>query len=213
MGCFITFEGIEGCGKTTQIRMAGEFLSAQGMPVIVTEEPGGTVLGAELRRILLNRATFDLCKEAELFLFLADRAQHVKETIRPALRDGKWVLCDRFSDATIAYQGFGREMDPDFVRRMCDFSSGALKPDMTLLFDLPVDVGLRRALERASRIENAPLEDRFEREALTFHEKVREGYLYLARKEPERFRVIDGGKAVMDVHREVSFHLSKWSKK
>lgn len=208
MGRFITFEGIEGCGKTTQIRMAGEFLSAQGVSVLVTEEPGGTALGAELRRILLNRATLDPCEEAELFLFLADRAQHVREIIRPALRDGKWVLCDRFSDATLAYQGFGRGLDLDFVRRMCDFSSGALKPDRTLLFDLPVDVGLKRALERVSRIEKAPPEDRFEREALTFHEKVKEGYLYLARGEPERFRVIDGGQTVMEVRRDVSFHLS-----
>jgi len=207
-GRFITFEGTEGCGKTTQIRMAGEFLRAQGIPVLVTEEPGGTVLGAELRNILLNRAAFDLCREAELFLFLADRTQHVREVIRPALREGTWVLCDRFSDATIAYQGFGRGMDPDFVRRMCDMSSDGLKPDRTLLFDLPVDVGLRRALDRASRAGTAPAEDRFEREALSFHERVREGYLSLARKEPERFRIIDGGKAVVDIHREVTLHLS-----
>jgi dTMP kinase len=206
-GRFITFEGTEGCGKTTQIRMAGEFLRAQNMPCIVTEEPGGTALGAELRKTLLNRATLDLCREAELFLFLADRAQHVREIIRPALREGKWVLCDRFSDATIAYQGFGRGMDPDFIRQMCDLSSDALKPDRTLLFDLPVDVGLRRALDRASRAGNAPAEDRFEREALNFHERVREGYLYLARQEPERFRVIDGGKAITDIFREVSSHL------
>lgn len=212
-GRFITFEGIEGCGKTTQIRMAGDFLRARGVPVIVTEEPGGTALGAELRRVLLNRAAFDLCREAELFLFLADRAQHVRELIGPALQDGTWVLCDRFSDATLAYQGFGRGMDPDFVRRMCDLSSGALRPDMTLLFDLPVETGLRRALERVSRIENAPLEDRFEREALNFHEKVRGGYLHLAREEPGRFRIINGGQAVVDVHREVSLHLSGYLKR
>ena len=116
MGCFITFEGIEGCGKTTQIRMAGEFLEAKGIPVIVTEEPGGTALGAELRKLLLNRSDFEFCTESELFLFLSDRAQHVKELIMPALSRNMWVLCDRFTDATVAYQCFGRGLDRDVVR-------------------------------------------------------------------------------------------------
>ncbi len=209
MGPFVTFEGIEGCGKTTQIRLAGEFLKAKGIPLIVTEEPGGTPLGEELRRLLLNKAAFDLGGEAELLLFLADRAQHVREVIRPALEKDRWVLCDRFSDATVAYQGFGRGLDRDVVLRLADFSSGSLKPDLTLLFDLPVEVGLRRALERVSRIRGAPSEDRFEREALTFHERVREGYLFLAGKEPERFRIIDGRQDIPAIHREVIGHLSE----
>lgn len=207
-GRFITFEGIEGCGKTTQIRLAGDFLRDRGIPVVVTEEPGGTALGEGLRSILLTRKAFDLCREAELFLFLADRAQHVRELIRPALQEGRWILCDRFSDATLAYQGFGRGMDTEFVRRMCDLASGSLRPDMTLLFDLPVEAGLRRALERVAGSGNGTPEDRFEREALGFHEKVRDGYLHLAKTEPDRFCVIDGSRTVMDVHRDVALHLS-----
>ncbi len=209
MGRFITFEGIEGCGKTTQIRMAAEFLRKEGIAVVVTEEPGGTPLGLELRRVLLNRSTFDLGGEAELFLFLADRAQHVREVILPALRENKWVLCDRYSDATLAYQGFGRGLALDFVRRLTDFSSGSLKPDLTFLIDLPVEIGLGRALERVARNSGEPAEDRFEREALTFHEKVREGYLSLAREEPERFQVLDGRQGIAEIHRDVSFWLAE----
>ena len=209
MGCFITFEGIEGCGKTTQIRMAGEFLEAEGVPAVVTEEPGGTALGRELRRLLLNHSDLDFCEESELFLFLADRAQHVRELILPALAKNAWVLCDRFSDATLAYQGFGRGLDRDIVRRLTDFASGSLKPIRTFLFDLPVEEGLARAMDRVSRIADAPAEDRFEREKLEFHRRVREGYLFLAREEPGRFIVIDGRKDIAAVHREVSSHLMK----
>jgi dTMP kinase len=204
MGCFITFEGIEGSGKTTQIRLAGEFLQAKGIPVIVTEEPGGTALGVELRRLLLNRSAFDLCGESELLLFLADRAEHVRELIRPALDGNKWVLCDRFSDATLAYQGFGRGLDLDSVRKLTDFASGLLRPVLTFLFDLPVEAGLGRAMERVARAGDTPAEDRFERERIEFHRRVREGYLSLAREEPGRFVVIDGRKDVASVHREVS---------
>jgi len=207
-GHFITFEGIEGCGKTTQIRLAGDFLRSRGISVIITEEPGGTALGGELREMLLKRKTFDLCREAELFLFLADRAQHVRELILPALQGGRWVLCDRFSDATVAYQGFGRGMDIDSVRRMCEIASGALGPDLTFLFDLPVETGLKRVLERAAGSGDAMPEDRFEREALSFHQKVRNGYLHLAREEPDRFRLINGDRPIADVHRDVAHYLS-----
>jgi len=209
MGCFITFEGIEGCGKTTQIRMAGEFLEAKGIPVIVTEEPGGTALGAELRKLLLNRSDFELCTESELFLFLSDRAQHVKELIMPALSRNMWVLCDRFTDATVTYQCFGRGLDRGVVRGMVDFAAAGLRPRLTFLFDLPVETGLARAMDRGSKTGYASEADRFESEKVEFHRRVREGYLVLAGEEPERFFVIDGRKEIPAVQREVSSRLAK----
>lgn len=203
MGSFITFEGIEGCGKTTQIKLAGEYLKKRNIPFIRTEEPGGSPLGMEIRKILLNDCSFKICVESEVFLFSADRAQHVKDIILPALKEGKWVLCDRFCDATIAYQGFGRGFDIDFIRGINAVSTGQLKPDMTFLFDVPVSVGLRRAMKRISRVRDAHKEDRFEKEEREFHEKVRKGYLSLAGSESERFRIVDGSKDISEVHRKV----------
>ncbi|MBE9547271.1 MAG: dTMP kinase [Proteobacteria bacterium] len=203
MGLFITFEGIEGCGKTTQIKMVGKYLDNRNISYIITEEPGGSSLGLKIREILLNKSSFEICAESELFLFSAARAQHVKEVILPALEGGEIVLCDRFFDATIAYQGSGRELDMNFIRQINAISAGHLKPDMTFLFDIPVEIGLKRAMGRISRIKNAPREDRFESEKIEFHKKVREGYLSLAKSEPERFRVIDGTKDILTVHREV----------
>jgi dTMP kinase len=208
MGFFITFEGIEGCGKTTQIKMGGEYLSSKHIPFIITEEPGGVPLGLEIRKILLNESSFAICAESEVFLFSAARAQHVRDVILPTLKENKVVLCDRFSDATIAYQGFGRGLDIHFIQKINETSTGQLKPDMTLLFDTPVEVGLQRAMERISLFEGASKEDRFEREEIKFHEKVRAGYLSLARNEPERFRIIDGTKSIDEVHREVCSHIS-----
>lgn len=208
MGFFITFEGIEGCGKTTQIKMAGEYLSSKHIPFIITEEPGGVSLGLEIRKILLNESSFAICAESEVFLFSAARSQHVRDVILPTLKENKIVLCDRFSDATIAYQGFGRGLDIHFIQKINETSTGKLKPDMTLLFDAPVEVGLKRALRRISRFEGVSKEDRFEREDLIFHEKVRGGYLSLARNEPERFKIIDGTKSIDEVHREVCSHIS-----
>ena len=208
MGLFITFEGIEGCGKTTQIRMSGKHLNSGNIPFIITEEPGGTSLGLMIRRMLLNECSFEICAESEVFLFSAARAQHVKDIILPALEEKKVVLCDRFFDATIAYQGFGRGLDVDFIRQINAISSGQLKPDMTFLFDVPVEVGLKRAMERISRAKNVLREDRFEMEDIDFHKKVREGYLFLARSEPERFRLIDGSNDVLAVHHEVCSQIS-----
>lgn len=203
---FITFEGIEGCGKTTQMKMAGEVLRNRGLPHVLTAEPGGTPLGEKIRRMLLRRNRNAICAEAETLLFCAARAQHVREKILPALQRGKWVLCDRFSDATLAYQGFGRQLDIEGVRRLTVFAS-PLDPALTFLFDLPVEAGLQRALDRISRT-GGPPEDRFEREALAFHERIREGYLKLAHENPERFRVIDASRDVFTIHREVSAHLT-----
>lgn len=200
---FITFDGIEGCGKTTQMRLAEAWLRERGAPVLATAEPGGTPLGRKIREILLNRGSWAIGAEAELLLFAAARAQHVREAILPALERGEWVLCDRFADATLAYQGFGRGLDAGFIRTLNAFSAQALKPEMTLLFDLPVEVGLARAKKRAVGVRPEAAEDRFEQEERAFHGRIREGYLSLAAAEPERFRIIDGAGSVETVHREV----------
>ncbi len=204
----ITFEGMEGCGKTTQIRMAGEYLGCRHIPFISTAEPGGSALGRRIREILLNRASYEINAEAEVFLFMAARAQHVRETILPALRNNQLVLCDRFSDATLAYQGFGRRLDIDFIRQINVFASASLTPALTILFDLPAEEGLRRARKRiALNGKEVPAEDRFEQEALEFHRSIREGYLSLAQGESERFRIIDGAKDISAVHQEVCAYL------
>ncbi|MCX5821461.1 MAG: dTMP kinase [Deltaproteobacteria bacterium] len=205
---FITFEGIEGCGKTTQIRLAEAWLRERGIPVVATAEPGGTPLGRKIREMLLNRGSCAIGAEAELLLFAAARAQHVRETILPALEEGQWVLCDRFSDATAAYQGFGRGLDAGFIRTLNAFSALTVTPERTILFDLPVETGLARAEKRAAGIRPDAAEDRFEREERAFHGRVREGYLNLAAEEPERFRIIDGAANIETVRREVCRHLT-----
>lgn len=189
---FITFEGIEGCGKTTQIGFAAAWLKERGIPFLTTAEPGGTPLGRKIREILLNRGSCAIGAEAELLLFAAARAQHVRETIVPALNAGQWVLCDRFTDATLAYQGFGRGLDAAFIRSLNTFSACSLTPDLTLLFDLPVEAGLARTVTRTAGMRPEAAEDRFEREDPAFHERIRRGYLTLAAAEPDRFRIIDG---------------------
>jgi len=210
MGVLVTFEGIEGCGKTTQMRMAADYLREQQVRFVATEEPGGTPLGRKIREILLNKSAFEIGSEAELLLFLAARAQHVKDVILPALRDGCLVLCDRFSDATVAYQGFGRGLSAeDVTARINCFLSTALKPDRTLLFDLPVEIGLGRAMKRIAGNSGQQAEDRFEREEMDFHRRVREGYLALARQEPGRFRVIDAAGGIAEIQEQIRFYLSE----
>jgi len=203
MGRFVTFEGSEGCGKTTQIGLASAWLKERGIPFLKTAEPGGTPLGRMIREILLNRGSCAIGAEAELLLFAAARAQHVRETILPALEKGTWVLCDRFTDATVAYQGFGRGLDAGVIQVLNAFSALSLKPDMTLLFDLPVATGLERAEKRAAGGRPETAEDRFEHEDHAFHERIRKGYLTLAAGEPDRFRIIDGAADAGTVHREV----------
>lgn len=200
---FITFDGIEGCGKTTQLGLAEAWLRERNIPVLATAEPGGTPLGRKIREILLNRGSWAIGAEAELFLFAAARAQHVRETILPALERGEWVLCDRFSDATLAYQGFGRGLDARFIGTLNAFSAQDLNPELTLLFDLPVEAGLARANTRAAGFRPEVAEDRFEQEERDFHRRVREGYLSIAATEPERFRIIDGARPAEAVHRDV----------
>ncbi len=206
---FITFEGVEGSGKTTQIKMASSFLRSRGRSCLVTEEPGGTSLGKRIRRMLLRRSEEGLAAETELLLFAAVRAHHVRALILPALEDDqKFVLCDRFADATLAYQGFGRGLDRRTIEEMNELSCGPLKPVVTLLFDVTPEMGLQRAVSRMSRENRSVREDRFENEDLSFHRRVREGYLALAKEEPGRFRVIDGSRDIGEVHRQVCTILS-----
>jgi dTMP kinase len=209
MGQFITFEGIEGCGKTTQIKLAGEYLKQRSIPFIITEEPGGTPIGRKIREILLNKGSLgEINSEAELLLFSAARSQHVKDVIIPALKECTLVLCDRFYDATLAYQGYGRGLDIDFIRFINDFSSVNLKPGLTFLLDLPVEIGLKRAMNRISRIKEGRAEDRFEREDVEFHKRVRAAYLFLAEQDNNRFRVINSTQDIETVHQEICSHLS-----
>ncbi len=209
-GWFITFEGVEGSGKTTQIRLAGEFLREKGFPVFMTQEPGGTPLGERIREILLNRGGFDISGEAEVFLFAAARAQHTDAVIRPALEKGQVILCDRFSDATIAYQAYGRGLPLEAVREICRFASRGLSPRLTLLFDLPVEKGLERAFRRIAGREERSREDRFEWEHLDFHRRIREGYLAIAREEPGRVKIVDASRDIESTRLEVRAILSSF---
>lgn len=210
MAYFITFEGGEGSGKSTQIGLTGEFLKSRGVPFLVTEEPGGTLLGKRIRDILLNRNTFDIAPMAELLLFQASRYQHVETIIRPALLEGKVVICDRYTDATIAYQGFGRGIPLEQIQSLNQLASSSLIPDRTFLFDMPVETGLARASQRMEQLQDQPREDRFEQEALAFHQRVRDGYLSLAQAEPERFTILDGTKGIDDLHQEIRCWLQRW---
>jgi len=203
MSLFITFEGCEGAGKTTQLKKAGEFLRSKDIPLLVTREPGGTDLGRELRTVLLNKSSLNISVRAEVLLFLADRAQHVGEIIRPALERGVVVLCDRYADATIAYQGFGRGYDVEELLGLTNYASEMLIPDATVLFDVPPETGIQRVNGRVPPQDAPEGEDRFEGERLSFHQRVREGYLWLAEREPDRFYIIDGTGSVDEVHAAV----------
>jgi dTMP kinase len=188
---FITLEGIEGSGKTTQIRRLAEFLEDKGVDCVTTRQPGGTLIGENIRSILLDPANSALEPLAELLLYMADRAQHINELIRPALKNGKTVVCDRYFDATLVYQGFARGLSIELIGQLHQLLFDDLKPDVTLLLDLPPQVGLERAWRQLNNGQRSGDESRFEAEAVAFHEKVRAGYLELARLEPERFRIID----------------------
>lgn len=188
---FITFEGIEGCGKSTQARRLVDHLQKWGVECILTLEPGGTPLGGKIRDMLLDVQNEHLLPLAELLLYEADRALHVEEVIKPALKEGKWVICDRFFDATTAYQGYARGLDIHMIGSLNELASTGLKPDVTVLLDCPVEVGLKRALER-TQTEQQEGQDRFEREQLAFHHRVKAGYMRMAGAEAGRFVVVDG---------------------
>ena len=201
---FITFEGGDGTGKSTQIRALERHLAARGRPFVSTREPGGTPLGKLIRRALLEVGKQPIGSPTELFLYLADRAQHVQDVILPALEDGKIVLCDRYTDSTLAYQGYGRGIDLKVLRELNQMADRGVKPDLTLVFDCPVAEGLSRTAKRiAAEDLGSGGEDRFEREGMEFHEKVRAGYVELARGEPERFRIIDASRSVVEITQEI----------
>jgi dTMP kinase len=201
-GRFITLEGIEGAGKSTVAQLVGEWLAARGITARVTREPGGTPLAERVRKIVLERGPEAVSPPAETLLMFAARSIHVENLIRPALAGGEWVLCDRFTDATRAYQGYGRGMDLGWIEQLAAAIHGDLQPDCTLLLDLPVEVGLRRARGRSGMAA-----DRFEAETVEFFERVRQGYLALARREPQRVRVIDASLALPAVTKQVTTAL------
>ena len=188
---FITFEGIEGCGKSTQAKRLVNRLRELAVPLVFTLEPGGTTVGQKIRLILLDSRNQHLSPLAELLLYAADRAQHVEEIIKPALEQEKWVLCDRFFDATTVYQGYARGLDMKLIVTLNEKASPGIRPDITFLIDCAVEVGLKRALKR-NKIQFQEGQDRFEREKKDFHEAVREGYLTMAMEDRERFVVVDG---------------------
>lgn len=191
-GRFITFEGIDGCGKTTQLRLLERYLTSRAIPFVSTREPGGTELGLKIRAALLNISHSHVEPLTELLLYAADRAQHVRELILPALEAGKLVLSDRHADATTAYQGYGRGFDLKLIAELNQLATGGLKPDLTLFFDVDVATGLKRIRRRGDIAANESEEqaDRLDQEPTEFHERVRNGYLEIIAREPERFRII-----------------------
>lgn len=205
---FITFEGIEGSGKTSHVRSTAEFLRNKGHECFITREPGGTRIGEKIRAILLDPLSKDMGPLTELLLYTADRAQHVSERILPLLAAGKTVLCDRYFDATMAYQGFARGIDISLIDKIHCLLFENLKPDLTILLDLPAEIGLARAWKQINKGARNNEETRFEEETLSFHKKVRAGYLEIARLEPERFRIIDASEKEKDVRENIIKTLS-----
>ena len=201
---FITLEGIEGSGKTTQIGRLAEFLEERGVECVMTRQPGGTLIGENIRAILLDPASTALEPMTELLLYLADRCQHIYELIRPCLDAGKAVVCDRYFDATVVYQGFARGLNIELIQKLHQILFDDLKPDMTLLLDLAPEVGLKRAWQQLNNGQRSGHESRFEAETLAFHEKVRAGYLELARLEPERFQIINAAQSQDQVFTAIS---------
>ncbi|MFT7688034.1 MAG: dTMP kinase [Candidatus Azotimanducaceae bacterium] len=200
-GCFITVEGVEGVGKSTNIAAIEAMLSSAGITYISTREPGGTPLSEKIRNILLDKNETNMSDMAELLLVFAARSQHVEELIKPALNAGKWVICDRFTDSSFAYQGYGRETDISLIEKVERIALGEFTPDLTFLLDLPVEIGLERAGKRGEL-------DRFEAEDLGFFNRVRNGFLQRAKV--DRFHIIDANKALSDVEQDICTALDGW---
>jgi len=198
-GKLITFEGIDGCGKSSQLRLLSEFLSERQIPFVATREPGGTLLGRTVRGAILDSEPGSVEPLAELLLYAADRAQHVRRVVLPALESGRLVLSDRFFDATTAFQGYGRQFDQALIQHLNDLATGGLKPDLTLLFDLDVPT----ALERVSARSRDAHPDRIDQEPIEFHERVRKGYLEVSSLEPERIRIIPANGSQDSIHKQV----------
>ena len=203
LGCFVTVEGGEGAGKTTQLAFMREYLERAGRRVTLTREPGGTPLGEEIRALLLDHRHDGMALTTETLLMFAARAEHLERVIRPALAAGDWVLCDRFTDATYAYQGGGRGLPPERIAILEDWTQGELRPDLTLVLDLPVEMGLERAGRRGAA-------DRFEREEPAFFERIRAVYLDRARRNSDRCRIVDADRPVKTVQAEIEAILAAW---
>ena len=201
-GRFVTFEGVEGAGKSTNLEYVRERLAAAGIPLLLTREPGGTALGEQIRTLLLSPDNRGMSSDAELLLMFAARAEHLQRVIIPALQRGTWVLCDRFTDATYAYQGGGRGIPSARIAALEDWVQGGLQPDMTILFDLPVATGLQRAGQRGEL-------DRFEQEQISFFEAVRANYRDRARQHPRRFRVVDAALELDAVRQQLDAVLDE----
>ncbi len=206
---FITLEGIEGSGKTSQVNNMAAFLEDRGRVCLLTREPGGTEIGRRIRQVLLDPESRDLDPVAELLLYNADRVQHVKKVILPAIADGKVVVCDRYVDATRAYQGVARNLDIELVETLHRLLVADLKPDLTFLLDLPPEEGLARAWAQINSGDRSNRETRFEKEALAFHTRVRKGYLGLAEREPGRFVIVDALASIEDVWQQIEAVLEK----
>ncbi len=192
-GLFITFEGADGCGKTTQMRLLAQYLEKQGKDVLITREPGGKGLGEKVREILLNYDG-EVSDRCESFLFLADRAQNIDIIINPAVEQCKIVLCDRHTDSTVAYQGYGRGLDIARINMLNNLATNGRKPDLTFVFDIDIETSMKRVGSDKDRMESAGKE---------FHNRVRYGYLELAKQEPDRIRVVDAAKSIEDIHQNV----------
>jgi len=199
-GKFLTLEGTEGVGKTTNLEFIRQWLSRQGIDYIVTREPGGTPLAEQIRELLLAKRDEKVDPVAELLLVFAARAQHINTVIKPALAAGQWVLCDRFTDATYAYQGFGRELPITIIEQLEDLVQQQLRPDLTIILDIDVNVGLARARARAEL-------DRFEEEEQAFFERVRMGYQQRASSSPKRYRIVDAGQDLVSVQTDIDVIL------
>lgn len=196
----IVFEGTDGCGKTTQMQLCYEWMQGLGLPVVTTREPGGTELGKDLREILLNKSPY---KIAELFLYLADRAQHVQEVIMPNLIEGKYVLCDRYIDSTFAYQGYGRDIDPSLINQLNNIATDELKVGLTLWIDVDVETGLRRKAIRRDL-------DRIEKEDINFHLRIQKAYNFLHKLKHHPIIKIDGNRKKEDVQAIIQSHLKPY---
>lgn len=201
-GKFITIEGGEGVGKTTNIAYIEKYLNDKNISVIVTREPGGTELGEMLREIMLDPTQNKICSDSELLLMFAARAQHLHQKIVPALENGDWVVCDRFTDATYAYQGGGRGIELSRIEILENWTQGELRPDLTILFDMPIETGLSRAASRS-------IPDRFEKEKLDFFERVRTTYRERALQDTSRHQIIDASKNLVEVQKQITTILDK----
>jgi dTMP kinase len=200
-GKFISIEGVEGAGKSTQVSFIHDYLNNLGKTVVVTREPGGTELSEKIRGLLLAPASPAMAVDTELLLMFAARAEHIAQVINPALQRGDWILCDRFVDATFAYQGGGRGVQQQRIQALADWTLKGLIPDLTLLFDLPVELGLQRVIQRQEAI------DRFEQEKVDFFEKIRASYLQRAEVEPSRIKVVDASLSIAEIQQQLTLLL------